>query len=335
MQNANRVLRLTSRPDGLPGPEHFTLTEEPHRPLEPGEVRLATAFVSIDPAMRVWMDERPGYTPGVKLGEVMRALGVAKVVESRANGLSVGAWVEGTFGLQSHPVVPVQQARPVDAGLGSPEDYLTLLGLPGVTAHLGLFEIAGLKSGETVLVSAASGGVGQIVGQIARAYGCRVVGICGGPAKCDMVVREFGFDAAVDHGQADDAFDRALGEACPDGVDVYFDNVGGRILEMALNHIRDFARIVICGRISQTAGQPVYPIGNLGEMLVHRARMQGFTVGDLLHAWPSARRDLARLRDEGKLKTELHLLDGLENAPTALGMLFRGENRGKMAVRVQ
>lgn len=334
MQNANRVLRLTSRPDGLPGPEHFTLTDEPGRALAPGEVRIASSFISIDPAMRVWMDERPGYTSGVKLGEVMRALAVGEVVESRADGLAVGAWVEGTFGLQSHPVVSSEQARLVDARLGSPEDYLTLLGLPGVTAHLGLFEIAGLKSGETVLVSAASGGVGQLVGQIARAYGCRVVGICGGAAKCEMVLREFGFDAAVDHGQSDTDLNRALAEACPNGVDVYFDNVGGRILEMALNHIRDFARIVICGRISQTAGQPVHPIGNLGEMLVHRARMQGFTVGDHFHCWPAARQDLARLRDEGLLRTELHLLEGLENAPVALGMLFRGENRGKMAVRV-
>ncbi len=334
MRETNKILRLASRPTGHPGPEHFTTSEESHRPLEIGEVRIATSLVSIDPAMRVWMDERPGYTPGVKLGDVMRALAVGEVVESRASELSPGDWVEGSLGLQSHPALSAQKVRPLDPGLGTPEDYLTLLGLPGVTAHLGLFQIAGLKAGETVLVSAASGGVGQIVGQIARAYGGRVVGICGGQAKCDMILERFGYHVAIDHTQSDDALNSALARACPDGVDVYFDNVGGRMLELALNHIRDLARIVICGRISQTAGQPIHSIGNLGEMLVHRARMQGFTVSDLLDRWPEARRDLARLRDEGRLKTALHLLDGLESAPTAIGMLFRGENRGKMGVRV-
>jgi NADPH-dependent curcumin reductase CurA len=334
VRNKNQVLRLTSRPSELPGPEHFTCVEEAHRRLQPGEVRIATRLVSIDPAMRVWMDERPGYTPGVKLGDVMRALTIGEVVESRASTLSPGDWVEGTFGLQSHPALPAQQARPLDPKLGTPEDYLTLLGLPGVTAHLGLFQIAGLKAGDTVLVSAASGGVGQIVGQVARAYGCRVVGICGGQAKCDMILERFGYHAAIDHTQSDADLSAALAKACPEGVDIYFDNVGGRLLELALDHLRDFARIVICGRISQTAGQPVHPVRNLGEMLVHRARMQGFTVMDLMECWPDARRDLARLRDEGHLKTALHLLDGLESAPAAMRMLFRGENQGKMGVRL-
>lgn len=333
MQNANRQIRLKARPEGLAGPEHFEGATEPVRQPEDGEALLETLLVSIDPAMRVWMNEDPGYVPPVPLGSVMRAGGVARVLESRVPGLAAGDLVQGRLGWQSHPTLAAEAMQKLDLELGGAEDWIGPLGTSALTAYFGMTAVGGVKPGDTVLVSGAAGAVGQIAAQVGTLNHCRVVGIAGGADKCAMLTGDLGLDAAIDYKAVDD-LEAAIRAAAPDGVDLYFDNVGGPTLDAALANMRDGGRIAICGRISQTAAAELYGVRNMGLAIGKRLRIQGFIVSDFHDRYGEARAWLAGELKAGRLRQRLHLLDGLEQAPTGLRMLFEGGNTGKLAVRV-
>lgn len=333
MRNANRQLKLKSRPTGLAGPEHFEESVAPIRQPEEGEALVETVYLSVDPAMRVWLKEDPGYVPPVEIGAVMRAGGIGRVLESRIKGIEPGDFVQARLGWQSHPTLSAEGMHKVDLSLGSVEDWIGPLGTTALTGWFGMKEIGAIKPGETVLVSGAAGGVGQVAGQVARLERCRVIGIAGGPAKCAFITSELGFDAAIDY-KAEDDLEAAIAAACPDGIDVYFDNVGGPTLDAALANLRHKGRAVICGRISQTAAAELYGIKNLGTLIGKRARVEGFIVSDFQERYGEARQWLSEKLKSGALKQRLHILDGLEKAPEGLTMLFEGTTTGKLAVKV-
>lgn len=333
MRNANRRLTLQARPDGIAGPEHFHEDVVPVRSPEAGELLVETLYVSIDPAMRVWVSENPGYVPRIELGEVMRAGGIGRVLQSRADGFAPGDLVQGRVGWQTHPTLRAAETQKLDLSLGSAEDWMGPLGTTALTAYFGVRDVGALRPNETLLVSGAAGGVGQIAAQIGKIDACRVVGIAGGPDKCRYLTDRLGLDAAIDY-KAEPDLAAAIARACPDGVDVFFDNVGGPTLDAALTRLRDRGRVVICGRISQTASSALYGVKNLGLLIGKRARIQGFIVFDYNARYPEARAWLGAQRRAGRLQQRLHVLEGLEHAPSGLGMLFRGENTGKLVVRV-
>jgi len=329
----NHRLLLATRPTGIPGPENFAADAKPARPPAAGEALLETVYLSVDPAMRSWMSESAAYRQRISPGEVMLGGGIARVLESRAEDFVPGDLVQARLGWQTHPTIPGRYLQKLDLTLGTVEDWIGPLGLSAVTAYFGLRDIGGLRPNDRVLVSAAAGGVGQIAVQIARIEGCRVVGIAGGAEKCAFVASELGADAAIDY-KAEKNLSSAIARACPDGIDLYFDNVGGSTLDAALEHLRLNARVVLCGRISQTHAAEPYGVRNLGRLSAARGRMQGFLVFNYHERYDEARNWLAaRLRD-GSLRQRLHVLDGLEQAPVALGMLFRGENTGKLVIRL-
>lgn len=329
----NHRLLLAVRPHGIPGPENFVTDVEPSREPGPGEVLLETIYLSIDPAMRSWMSESPSYRRSIPLGEVMQGGGIARVLESRAENFVQGDLVQARLGWQSHPTIHSRYLQKLDLSLGTLEDWIGPLGLSAVTAYFGLRDIGGLRPNDRVLVSAAAGGVGQIAVQIARIEGCHVVGIAGGAQKCAYVAGELGADAAIDY-QAEEDLSAAIARTCPEGVDLYFDNVGGPTLDAALAHLREDARVVLCGRISQTHVAEPYAVRNLGRLAAAHGRMQGFLVFNYHERYAEARTWLAaRLRD-ASLRQRLHVLEGLAHAPIGLGMLFRGENTGKLVIRL-
>lgn len=329
----NHRLLLAARPTGIPGPENFSADAEPARPPGPGEVLLETLYLSIDPAMRSWMNESAADKQRIPIGEVMLGGGIARVLESRTEGFVPGDLVQARLGWQTHPTIPGRYLQKLDLTIGTVEDWIGPLGLSAVTAYFGLRDIGGLRPNDRVLVSAAGGGVGQIAVQIARIEGCRVVGIAGGEKKCAFVSGELGADAAIDYkGEKD--LSAAIARACPEGVDLYFDNVGGPTLDAALEHLRLDARVVLCGRISQTLAAESYGVRNLGRLAAARGRMQGFLVFNYHERYDEARTWLAARRRDGSLRQRLHVLVGLKQAPIGLGMLFRGENTGKLVVRL-
>ena len=329
----NQRLLLAVRPAGIPGPEHFTADGAKARAPDNGEVLVETVYLSIDPAMRSWITSGAYQTRQVEIGAVMEAGGIARVLHSRFPGLAPGDLVQGRLGWQSYPTLPGRRLQKLDLSLGSAEDWIGPLGLTGITAYFGLREIGRLRPGSTVLISAAAGGVGQMAGQIGLIEGCRVVGIAGGVEKCAFIAHEIGYDAAIDYRTAPD-LSAAIGAACPDGVDLFFDNVGGATLDAGLEHLRQGARVVMCGRISQAAGAPPYPLRNIGRLMAARGRMEGFIVFGYADRYGEARSWLAAQLRAGRLRQRLHILDGLDQAPVGLGMLFRGENTGKMVIRV-
>jgi len=329
----NHRLLLTARPTGIPGPECFTPDAVPARAPGADEVLLETVCLSVDPAMRSWMAEGTGYQQGIPLGEVMRGGGIARVLASTSARFGPGDLVQARLGWQTHPTLSARHVHRLDTTLGSVADWIGPLGLSAVTAYFGLREVGALRPNDRVLASAAAGGVGQIAVQIARIEGCRVVAIAGGPEKCAFVTGELGADEAIDY-KAEPDLAGAIGRACPEGVDLYFDNVGGATLDGALAHLRENARVVLCGRISQTHAAEPTPLRNVGRLGAVHGRMQGFLVFRYHERYDEARRWLAaRLRD-GSLKQRLHVLDGLAQAPVGLGMLFRGENHGKLVIRL-
>jgi NADPH-dependent curcumin reductase CurA len=332
LQNANRQIRLTARPDGLAGPEHFDEAIEPVRQPADGEALVETLLVSIDPAMRVWMNEDPGYVPPIALGSVMRAGGIARVVESKVPGLVPGDLVQGRLGWQSHPTLPAAALQKLDATLGDAEAWIGPLGTSALTAYFGMTAVGDLRPGETVVVSGAAGAVGQIACQIAKLNHCRVIGIAGGAEKCAMLTSELGLDAAIDYKATDD-IEGAIRNAAPEGIDLYFDNVGGPTLDGAIANMRMGGRITICGRISQTTATELYGVKNLGQAIGKRVRLQGFIVSDFHDQYPEARAWLAGELNAGRLRQRLHILEGLEQAPSGLRMLFEGGNIGKLAIR--
>src|SRR3954464_13664596 len=316
----------------MPGRDAWNLTEETPREPGDGEVLVKVNMLSLDPAMRGWMNDVPSYIPPVGIGEVMRAIGVGEVVASQHEKLSEGDHVTGLFGIQEYATLSGDALTPVDAGLAPLATYLNMLGIPGMTAYFGLLEIGDPQPSETVVVSGAAGAVGATVGQIAKIKGCRAVGVAGGPEKCRMIVEEFGYDDAIDY--KSEELLPALREKCPDRVNVYFDNVGGEVLDAVLARLARGARIVICGAVSQYNESSMRGPSNYMALLVRRARMEGFIVFDFAARYAEAAREMAGWMREGKLVGREDVVAGIETFPETLNKLFRGENTGKLILQV-
>jgi hypothetical protein len=332
-ERINRRFLLAARPVGLPKRSDWIHEEVPVPALADGQVLVQVELISLDPAMRGWMNEGKSYIRPVEIGEVMRAGAGGTVVESRHPGFAPGDVVTGALGVQSWAVTDGKGVEKVDTGLAPLAKHLGVLGMPGMTAYFGLLEVGQPQPGETVVVSGAAGAVGQVVGQIAKIRGCRAVGIAGGAEKCDYVVRELGFDACVNYKAGD--VKKPLRQHAPEGVDVYFDNVGGDILDTVLTQIRRKARIVICGAISQYNNTtPVKGPANYLSLLVNRARMEGMVVFDWAPRYGEAVKQLGEWLREGRLKSREDVVDGIEHFPEALLKLFSGENVGKLLLRV-
>ncbi len=335
----NHQVRLARRPIGAAVPQDWSFTAEPVRELPDAAVLVKTLALSLDPAMRGWMNEGKSYIAPVAIGEVMRAGGIGRIVASRDPQFTVGTLVAATLGVQEYAVIAAGQAvrhglHAIDTRLGSPTQWLNVLGMPGMTGYFGLMDVGQPKAGETVVVSGAAGAVGQTVGQLAKIKGCRVVGIAGGAAKCDWVVRELGFDACIDYKSGD--VRAGLKEHCPKGVDIYFDNVGGEILDQVLARIVRGARIIVCGAISQYNNTtPVQGPKNYLSLLVNRARMEGMVVFDYADRFPVAVKELAGYLKDGRMKSREDVVTGGVDAfPSALAKLFTGENFGKLVLQV-
>ena len=329
----NRQFRLAARPVGLPKPGDWTFTEEPVPDAAEGTLVVKVLYVSLDPAMRGWMNDAKSYIAPVALGSVMRAGGVGRVVASKHARFAVGDHVVGMFGVQEYAVSDGKGVHRIDPALAPLPVWLGALGMPGMTAYFGLLDVGKPRPGDTVVVSGAAGAVGAVVGQIARIKGCRAIGIAGGAAKCAYLTGELGFDAAIDYKTED--VRAALARHCPKGIDVYFDNVGGDILDAALARLAMHARVVICGAISQynsTTG--IRGPANYLSLLVNRASMTGMLVFDYADRYGEAARDLGAWRAAGTLKTREDVVDGLDRFLDALLMLFRGENMGKLVLKV-
>jgi NADPH-dependent curcumin reductase CurA len=333
----NRQFRLAARPVGLPKPSDWQQVSEPVREIADGEIMVKALYLSLDPAMRGWMNEGKSYIRPVAIGEVMRAGGVGVVAASKSPRFAVGDYVSGGIGVQDYWVGMADDKTgsfvKIDPRVAPLTTWLNTLGMPGMTGYFGLLEVGQPKAGETVVVSGAAGAVGQSVGQVARQMGCRVVGIAGGKDKCDFVVDELGYDACIDYKNGD--LRAGLKEHCPKGVDVYFDNVGGEILDAVLTRINLKARIVLCGAISQYNNTtPVKGPANYMSLLVNRARMEGMVVFDYAPRYPEGVAAIAQWIKEGKFKSREDVVDGLENFPNALLMLFEGKNFGKLVLKV-
>jgi hypothetical protein len=326
----NKRIVLAGRPAGWVTEDNFRLETAPlPRPAE-GEVLVKNLWLSLDPYMRGRMSDAKSYVKGVDIGEVMVGQTVGEVIESRNEKLKSGDKVLTQLGWQLFGTT--REATRVDGTKVPLSYYLGCLGMPGMTAYFGLKEIGQPKSGETVVVSAASGAVGSVVGQLAKSWGCRTVGIAGGPEKCGYVTRELGFDACVDY-KAGNLY-RDLKEACPKGVDVLFENVGGEILDTTLRLTNTFARIVICGLIAEYNATQPYGYKNLRAVLVNRIRMQGMIVFDWRERYGEALKALASMLQDGKLKYRESVVEGLENAPRGLIALLKGGNFGKQLVKL-
>ena len=335
----NHQVRLASRPTGMASAENWQFTEEAVAEPAEGGLVVKTMALSLDPAMRGWLNDAKSYIPPVGIGEVMRAGGIGRVVASRHPGFAVGDIVTGTPGVQEYWTVAADQVKrsglaKIDLRLGSPTQWLNVLGMPGMTGYFGLMDIGQPQPGQTVVVSGAAGAVGQTVGQLAKIKGCRAVGIAGGPAKCEWVVKELGFDACIDYkaGPVKDA----LKEHCPKGIDVYFDNVGGEILDAALARLARKARVVICGAISQynNLGAVQGP-KNYMSLLVNRARMEGMVVFDYVDRFPVAIAEMAGYLKDGRMKSKEDVArGGVAAFPETLNKLFNGENFGKLVLHV-
>ena len=343
-------IRLRARPQGLPKATDWELTTETVAMPAEGGVLVKTLALSLDPAMRGWMNEGKSYIPPVGLGEVMRAGGVGVVVASNNPAFAVGDHVTGGPGVQEYWLVPADQLKrsgmaKIDLRAGSLTQWLNVLGMPGMTGYFGLMDVGQPQAGETLVVSGAAGAVGQTVGQMAKLKGCRVVGIAGGTAKCDWVVKELGFDACIDYkapapaGVAADKWDpvrEGLKQHCPSGVDIYFDNVGGDILDSVLARINRKARIIICGAISQYNNTTaVQGPKNYLSLLVNRARMEGIVVFDYADRFHLAIAEMAGYLKDGRMKSKEDVVEGGVAAfPDTLTKLFTGENFGKLVLRV-
>ncbi len=324
-------ITLAARPIGLPGPSDFQHGEAPVREPGAGELLIRNRYISIDPAMRGWMNDVRSYVPPIQLGEVFRALALGEVVTSNDPGFSPGEHVAGLFGVQEYATVAAREATKIPPIAPLPV-FLGALGMPGLTAYFGLLDIGRPQPGETVVVSGAAGAVGAVVGQIAKIKGCRAIGIAGGAEKC-AYLRELGFDAAIDYKAAD--VEAGLREHCPDRIHVYFDNVGGETLDAALARLARGARVVICGAVSQyNATGPIAGPSNYLSLLVNRASMTGMVVMDYAGRFPQAIMEMAGWMAAGKLKSKEHVVRGLEAFPRALNMLFAGENHGKLILEL-
>jgi NADPH-dependent curcumin reductase CurA len=332
-EDKNRQWRLASRPTGMVEDRNFTWVEEPVPTLDKdGQILVRNLYLSLDPTQRGWI-ARDSYMPAVPIGAVMRGSAVGRVVASRRPGFAPGDLVQGLFGWQDYVVIDASATPTKVPKSIPPTQALSVFGGTGITAYFGLLDVGRPKAGETVVVSGAAGATGSMVGQIAKIKGCRAIGIAGGADKCAWVKDELGFDACIDYKRED--VGARLTELCPKGVDVYFDNVGGEILDAALARLALHGRVVVCGAISQyNSGElPPGPKHYL-NLLLKRGRMEGFLVLDYLPRAGEAVMALAGWLAEGKLKDRVDVQEGLENAPAALRRLFRGENVGKQLLKI-
>ena len=334
----NRRVLLRSRPVGEPKPSDFEIADAPLPAVGDGEMLCRTIYLSLDPYMRGRMSDRKSYTASVELGAPMVGGTVSEVMDSRHPGFQAGDFVLGYGGWQTYHVAR-GSATPgpsgplkLDPGAAPISTALGVLGMPGMTAYVGLLDLGQPKAGETVVVSAAAGAVGSAVGQLAKIKGCRAVGVAGAQSKCDYVVKELGFDACVSYRTGD--LVTALGDACPNGIDVYFDNVGGEVLNAVLRLVNPFARIPLCGLVSQYNATDLPPGPNWAPILMNRLTVRGFIVSDHVHRLAAFLADCARWVREGKLKYREDVVEGLDNAPRAFIGLLRGENLGKLLVKV-
>ena len=330
----NHVVRLASRPTGLVQRDNFEFADEPVPEPGEGEFRVKTAYISLDPAMRGWIAEGRSYVQPVGIGETMRAYAVGHVEASNNDRFKEGDAVVGMFGVQDYAISNGAGVLPADPNLAPLEAWVGGLGMPGMTAYFGLLDVGEAKEGDTVVVSAASGAVGSIVGQIAKIKGCRAVGIAGGPDKCQYLVDTLGYDAAIDYKNEDVA--KGLKEHCPDGIDVYFENVGGDITDAVLGRMNYFGRVAVCGMISYyNATTPVHGLQNVRSILVNRLKVQGFIVFDFKDRAREAIEALAGWHKEGKLHLRQDVRDGgLDSFPDVMNLLYTGGNFGKLVLKV-
>jgi NADPH-dependent curcumin reductase CurA len=331
----NRRLVLAERPSGMVDDGTTRLEALELDPLRDGEALVKVRYVSIDPTIRTWMDDAPGYLPPIQIDDVIRAGGIGEVVESRNDAYPVGQLVFGMTGWQEYVIADsAERAMQLIPEGVPPTIALGILGLTGVTAYFGMKDVGGLKEGDVVVVSGAAGATGSTAGQIAKINGAKkVVGIAGGPEKCAYIVDELGFDEAIDYKSEDVA--ARLREAAPEGIDLYFDNVGGEILDACLAQLALRGRIVLCGAISgyNDRGAPKGP-ANYANLIIKRGRMEGFLILDYFDRLPEAQAQMGQWLAEGKIQSAEHVVDGLENAPDALNLLFTGGNTGKVIVQV-
>lgn len=331
--NQNRQFRLAARPDGLPKRSDWERVDEAIPEPGEGEVLVGVGYISLDPAMRGWMNAGRSYIKPVEIGEVMRAGTAGHVLASQHPDFAAGDAVTGNLGVQTHAAVPGQELRKVDTSLAGLPAYLGVLGMPGMTAYFGLLEVGAVEAGDTVVVSGAAGAVGALVGQIAKLKGATAVGIAGGAEKCAYATDKLGFDACIDYKNED--VQAGLKQHCPEGINVYFDNVGGEILDTALACLARGARVVICGAISQYNNKDnMRGPSNYLSLLINRARMEGFVVFDYANRYPEAARAIAGWLADGRLEHREDILEGFETFPDTMLKLFSGENFGKLVLRV-
>jgi NADPH-dependent curcumin reductase CurA len=335
MTESNRRLVLAERPTGIVNESTLRVEQSEVPTAGPGEAIARVRYLSIDPTIRTWMDDAPGYLPPIGIGEVIRGAGVAEILESNCPQYEPGQLVFGLTGWQDYAIADEAERffQPLPAGV-APTIALGLFGITGMTAYFGLLDVGGMKEGEVVVVSAAAGSTGSTVGQIAKIKGAgKVVGIAGGAEKCAWGVDELGFDAAIDYKGEDVA--ARLREECPDGIDLYFDNVGGDILDACLAQLALRGRVVLCGAIAtyNERGALTGP-ANYRNLIIRRGRMEGFIILDYVGRFPEAQADIGQWLAEGKLKSAEHIVEGLEHAPDALNLLFTGGNTGKVIVKV-
>ena len=334
MTSVNRQIRLAQRPVGRPDESTWDLTEEPIPTPGDGEFVVTVDYVSLDPAMRGWLNDARSCVPPVGIGEVMRAHAVGRVLESRHPDYAVGEVVSGSFGVTEHAISDGSGVQKVDESIAPAPTWLGALGFPGLTAYFGLMDVGKLAEGDTVVISGAAGAVGSIAGQIAKAKGATVIGIAGGPEKCAWLTEELGFDAAIDY--KNESVYKALKAAAPKGIDVYFDNVGGEILDAALSRLRKGARVVLCGAISgYNATEPQPGPAHYLSLLINRASMTGFIIFDYLDRYQEGVDALSELLTSGKMTAREQIeIGGITAFGSTLNLLFDGANTGKLVLEV-
>ncbi len=328
----NTHVLLANRPEGMVKDSDFKIVSSDVPPLQEGQVLIKIQYISIDPAIRGWMNAGTTYIPGVTIGGIMRAFSAGQIIESKHCDFHEGQFVEGLLGATSLAISDGRGLKFLDLTKGTLPQYLGILGMPGMTAYFGLLERGQPKKGETVFVSGAAGVVGSTVGKIAKIKGCKVIGSAGGKEKCDYLLQN-GFDIVIDYKSQN--IDEELKKHCPEGISVYFDNVGGETLDAALLNLARGARVVICGAMSQYKDmQNVSGPKNYMKLVVARGEMKGIIVFDFLDRYPEAIAEISKWLSEGKITSKEHIIEGIENFPIALRMLFEGKNFGKLLVKI-
>lgn len=328
----NKQVKLAKRPEGLPDKDVWSFEENPIPTINEGEFLIKQHYISLDPAMRGWLNDSKSYIPPVQIGEVMRAGSVGEIIESKNEKFKVGEFVTGWGGVQQFVATNGAQWYKVNPKVAPLPLFIGTLGMPGMTAYFGILEVGKIKEGDTVLVSGAAGAVGSIVGQIAKIKGCKVVGIAGGEKKCKYILETLGFDGAIDY--KNENIYQGIKRTCPNGIDVYFDNVGGEILDAALSRLNKYARIVICGAISQYNSKVVKGPSNYLSLLVNRATMQGMVVMDYAKDYGKAAMEMGQWLHQGKLKSKEDIYEGIDNFHETFLRLFSGEKMGKLVLKV-